>query len=116
MNDSTAAKNVRQVFFCSSLVLTACLGAPIDVRAEPGGITNASAVQSKRAVISIKAAASRGDPEAMYLLAMLHVEGKMPEADYDEGMRWLKKSAAKGNRDAQRMYAFMDSAFSGEGC
>jgi TPR repeat protein len=116
MNDSTAAKNVRQVFFCSSLVLTACLAAPIDATAEPGAITNASAVQSKRAVISIKAAASRGDPEAMYLLAMLHVEGQMPEADYDEGMRWLKKSAAKGNRDAQRMYAFMDSAFSGEGC
>jgi len=116
VSDSNADRTFLRALIGSSLVLTAFVGAPIGADPESGDLINASAVQSKRSAISIKAAASRGDPEAMYLLAMLHVEGKMPEADYDEGIRWLKKSAAKGYRDAQRMYAFMDSAFSGEGC
>ena len=116
MSDSKTDRTLRRVLIGSSLVLTAFAGAPIGADAQSNDLTNASAVQSKRSVISIKAAASRGDAEAMYLLAMLHVEGKIAEANYDEGIAWLRKSARKGNRDAQRMYAFMDSAFSGEGC
>jgi len=116
VGDSNTDRTFLRVLIGSSLMLTAVGGAPIGADAQSNDLTNATAVQYKRSVISIKAAASRGDAEAMYLLAMLHVEGKIAEADYDEGIAWLRKSARKGNRDAQRMYAFMDSAFSGEGC
>ena len=71
---------------------------------------------SKRAVIVLQSAAARGDADAMFKVAMLHIEGTVVDADYDYGVRLLKRSASKGNSDAQRMYAFMDNAFSGEGC
>ena len=107
---------VRSQFVGATLILAAHVGLPIQASAEPNGIVNFSAVQSKRSFVSINAAAARGDSEAMYLLAMLHIEGIIPKSDYDEGIHWLKKSAAKGNKDAERMYSFMDNAFSGEGC
>jgi hypothetical protein len=40
----------------------------------------------------------------------------MPEANYDTGIAMLKRAAVKGHVDSQRMYHFMDNAFSGEGC
>lgn len=72
--------------------------------------------ESRRSVASLQAGAARGDPEAMYWLGMLHIEGNIDDADYDLGIRMLKRAATKGHKDAQRMYAFMDNAFSGEGC
>ena len=71
---------------------------------------------AERTAISLQAKAGRGDLDSMYLLAMMHIEGTMENADYDTGYRMLKRAAAKGHKDSQRMYHFMDSAFSGEGC
>ena len=116
MGNSKKIRRFKRALAGSSLVLSACVGAPIQAGVDPNGITNASATLSNRSVVSIKTGASRGEPKSMYLMAMLHIEGNIPGADYDEGIRWLKKSAAKGNRDAQRLFAFMENAFSGEGC
>ena len=71
---------------------------------------------AKRAAVGLQAKAVRGDLDSIYLLAMMHIEGTMEDADYDTGYRMLKRAAAKGHKDSQRMYHFMDSAFSGEGC
>ena len=99
-----------------SLIIAASVGAPLQGAHADEAFKKVNASKQERSVITIKAAASRGEPEAMYKLAMLHIEGNIQNADYDTGVRLLKRSAAKGNRDAQRMYAFMDNAFSGEGC
>ena len=102
--------------FAGFVAFAAYIGAPIQGRAADDGIKKVSEDEKPPSVIKLQTAASRGNPEAMYELAMLHVEGGIPNADYDQGIRLLKKAAAKGNQDAQRMYAFMDNAFSGEGC
>ena len=60
--------------------------------------------------------ADQGDTEAMYWLAMMHVEGTITGADYDRGVELLKKSAFRGNPNAARVFSFMENAFSGEGC
>ena len=99
-----------------SLVLTLCAagqagaanqGAPLEQNAEK---------RAKRTAISLEAKVARGDLDSMYMLAMMHIEGTMEQADYDTGVRMLKRAAAKGHKDSQRMYRFMDNAFSGEGC
>ena len=64
----------------------------------------------------IQTAAAEGDVEALYWLAMMHIEGTITGADYERGMELLKTASRRGNKDAERMYAFMDNAFSGEGC
>ena len=99
-----------------SLVMAAFGGLQLQSVVADEGIKKGSAGREKRPTISIQAAATRGDAKAMYQLAMLHIEGAIEDADYDTGVRLLKRSASKGNRDAQRMYSFMDNAFSGEGC
>ena len=71
---------------------------------------------AKRSAASLKAGAARGDPDSLYWLAMLHIDGTIDDADYDLGVNLLKRASFKGHKDAQRMYTFMDNAFSGEGC
>ncbi len=105
-----ATKKFRQTISVS-LVIAASAGA-----VPPSLGSEAAGQDPDKAVASIRAAAARGDAEAMYRLAMLHIEGKLPNADYDLGVQLLMDSAAKGNEDADRMSAFMASAFSGEGC
>ena len=71
---------------------------------------------SEKALRNVQIAAENGDAEAMYWLAMLHIEGSISSANYDRGIELLKASANRGNKNAERMYAFMGNAFSGEGC
>jgi TPR repeat protein len=100
-----------------SLVVTLCLTSlagtagqeTVNQRSESGR-------ESNRSVLKLESQAARGNLDAMYLLAMMHVEGDMPDANYDTGIAMLKKAAIKGHADSQRMYHFMDNAFSGEGC
>ena len=97
-----------------SLVMASMLGAPAAGAADDLVKVNSS--RPDHSVSGLKAAASQGDAQAMYQLSLLHIEGAISDADYDRGLRLLKRSAAMGNRNAQRMYAFMDNAFVGEGC
>ena len=64
----------------------------------------------------MKAGAARDDPDSLYWLAMLHIEGAIDDADHDLGVSLLNRASFKVHKDAQRMYTFMDNAFSGEGC
>ena len=43
---------------------------------------------------------------------MLHIEGAIDDADHDLGVSLLKRASFKVHKDAQRMYTFMDNAFS----
>lgn len=69
-------QTLRKVL-CSSLVVAAYAGGSAveaGVRAEePGG---------ERTVETIRAAAARGDAQALYWLAMMHIEGTITGADY----------------------------------
>ena len=117
MNTKDSTTTIESGLALAGSLLTASfVGASIQSATADDHTGKAIRSQPHRSVISLEAAAARGDPQAMYLIAMLHIEGAITDADYDLGVRLLKKSAAKGNKDAQRMYSFMDSAFSGEGC
>ena len=70
----------------------------------------------KPSVEMVRTAAAGGDAEALYWLAMMHIEGSIEGADYDHGVELLQVSARHGHKDAERMYAFRNSAFCGEGC
>jgi TPR repeat protein len=94
-----------------SLVVAAYTGG-----AALGSGPHASEQVMNQSVESVQAAAAQGDIEAMYWLAVMHIEGTIAGADYDRGVELLKTSAFRGNPDAERMYTFMDNAFSGEGC
>ena len=100
-----------------SLVVTLCLSSAAGTtETVTGNQRSESGRESSRSVIKLESQAARGNLDAMYLLAMMHVEGDMPAADYDTGIAMLKRAAVKGHVDSQRMYHFMDNAFSGEGC
>ena len=107
---ATAAKRGRQTLPIS-LVLAIYAGLTF-----PGTEVLAAGPDSVRSLAAIQSAAARCDAEAMYWLAMLHIEGRIRDANYDRGVQLLMASAEKGNKDAKRMYAFMDNAFSGDGC
>ena len=96
---------------CTSLVLATYAGGSAVVagvrREEP---------ESERTAETIRVAAAQGDAQALYWLAMMHIEGTIAGADYEHGMELLKTASRRGNKDAERMFAFMDNAFSGEGC
>lgn len=99
-----------------SLVMSVYLAQSGGEAAAQAGEEQEGKKSALRSPASLQAGASRGDPDAMYWYAMLHIEGKIEDADYDLGIRMLKRAATKGHKDAQRMYTFMDNAFSGEGC
>lgn len=88
------------------------------VAAYTGGaaLGHASEQVMNQSVESVQTAAAQGEIEAMYWLAMMHIEGTIADADYDRGVELLKTSAFRGNSDAERVYSFIDSAFGGEGC
>lgn len=69
-----------------------------------------------QSVAEIQSAAAGGNGEALFWLAMMHIEGSIEDADYDKGIELLRTSARRGNKDAERMWSFMDNAFSGDGC
>lgn len=60
-------------------------------------------------------AAEKGDPGAMYWLGVAFIEGVVV-ADYDRGVFWLRKATRAGNKEAERLYNFIDSAQIGPGC
>ena len=64
----------------------------------------------------IQTAVAGDDVEARYWLFISHIEGPISGADNDYGVELLTTSAGRGDRDAERMYTFLDHAFSGEGC
>ena len=76
----------------------------------------ASEYTTGQSVDEIHSAAAGGDGEALFWLAMMHIEGAIENADYDKGIELLRTSARHGNKDAERMWSFMDNAFSGDGC
>jgi TPR repeat protein len=76
----------------------------------------ASEYTTVQSVAEIQSAAAGGDGEALFWLAMMHIEGSIENADYDKGIELLRISARRGNKDAERMWSFMDNAFSGDGC
>ena len=78
--------------------------------------TRASGYATDQSVAEIRSAAAGGDGEALFWLAMMHIEGSIENADYDRGIEFLRTSARRGNKDAERMWSFMDNAFSGDGC
>ena len=101
----------------ASLVVTLCLSSPAGTTdPDAGNQLSENGREGSRSVLKLESQAARGNLDAMYLLAMMHVEGDMPDANYDTGISMLKKAAIKGHADSQRMYHFMDNAFSGEGC
>jgi TPR repeat protein len=103
--------------FRVSLVVTLCLSSPAGTTdPDTGNQLRENEREGSRSVLKLESQAARGNLDAMYLLAMMHVEGDMPDANYDTGIAMLKKAAIKGHADSQRMYHFMDNAFSGEGC
>jgi TPR repeat protein len=52
-------------------------------------------------------AAQRGEPEAQYHIGFLYLQGEGIATDVDEGLRWLRSSAAQGNGAARRLLAEM---------
>ena len=103
-------KTLRRAFSASLVVV-----------AYAGGMTSINGARAAdegalRSMEAIQVAVGKGDLDAMYWLAMMHIEGSFDGANYDRGMELLKSAAFRGNKDAERMFAFMDSAFSGEGC
>ena len=99
-----------------SLVVTLCLSQyanPLQASAEENTSEEKGA---QRTVLKLNSRATRGDLDAMYLLAIMHIEGAMDDADYEMGVRMLKKAPARRQADSQRMNQIMDNAISGEGC
>ena len=99
-----------------SLVAAAFAGVTAPPTGVLAGESSAGIVLVERTVQDTRLAAEQGNPKAMYWLAMMHIEGSIEDADYDYGVDLLRSSARRGNKDAKRMYLFMDNAFSGEGC
>ena len=100
----------RKIISASLVVAAYGVTAGLEAGAEAGEDT------TDRSVAEIQSAAARGDGEALFWLAMMHIEGSISNADYDTGIEFLRASARRGNKDAERMWSFMDNAFSGEGC
>jgi hypothetical protein len=53
-------------------------------------------------------AALEDDARAMYYLGLMFVNGDGVPKDLNRARWWFKKSAAKGNRDAQKILADID--------
>ena len=95
----------------ASLVLAACVvAAGLESGARAGEYT------TDQSVAEIRSAAAGGDREALFWLAMMHIEGSIENADHDKGIELLRTSARRGNKHAERMWSFMHNAFSGDGC
>ena len=47
-----------------------------------------------------QAGALHGDPDAMYALGLIYLQGEQVPADNDEGMKWIAKAATAGNPKA----------------
>lgn len=103
-------KSLRKTLSVSLVVAMYTGGAAADLGPQAGEEAEKSSVEL------VRTAAAGGNAEALYWLAMMHIEGSIKGADYDHGVELLQESARRGNKDAERMCAFMDSAFSGEGC
>ena len=54
-------------------------------------------------------AAERGSPSAQYILGRRYLDGESVPKDEMEARRWLEKSAAQGNSDAQAALQALDS-------
>lgn len=56
---------------------------------------------------SLKAKATKGDPQAQLELAQMHLYGKGAKQDHVEAIKWCEKAATKGLPAAQRIYGVM---------
>lgn len=54
----------------------------------------------KKALKWIKMAAELENPDAQFMLAQLYAKGKGTSQDYAEAIKWFKKAAAQGHREA----------------
>ena len=105
----------RKTSFLLPLVLCSFFGEPALASAE--GLDPAIPGHPQPAQLErLRAQAAQGDLDAIYWLAMLHIEGKISGADYSTGTGLLRRAADQGHSDASRMWSFMHNAFSGEGC
>ena len=107
---SNVDRKHRHPFFASFVMAALVSGAV------PGSETLSADAEEQRSLDAIQAAADQGDADAIYWLAMLHIQGSIADADYEKGIELLKSAAFRGNKDAERIFGFMDNAFSGEGC
>jgi TPR repeat protein len=97
------------------LILCGFFGETVLASAE--GMTPGLETQPRAEQInSLQIKARSGNLDAMYWLAMLHIEGTISNANYEEGLELLRTAAGQGHEEAGRMWAFIDNSFSGEGC
>jgi len=61
-------------------------------------------ISSVAAAEWMRKAADQGMTDAEYLMGVIYMEGIGLEMDPAEGRRWLKKAAAKGHAEAQKMF------------
>ena len=64
-------------------------------------LESGDAHRNTEAVRWLTDAAERGDPYAQYALGKLYLLGKQVPPDHDAAVRWLKQSAAQGNKSAR---------------
>ena len=113
---NTSARSLkRRTTLLLPLVLYSFFGEPVQASAQH--VENGSREQSGiEQILDLEGQAADGNLEAMYWLGMLHIEGKISDANYEKGSSLLRQAAARGHVDADRMWSFMNNAFSGDGC
>ena len=67
----------------------------------PGGCGGSSELKT------LKAKAAKGDAQAQFELAQMHLYGKGAKQDHAVAFKWCEQAAAKGLPAAQRVYGVM---------
>ena len=98
------------------LILATLFSVPLMASAENGPRAGQKTESEVESVMTLTTLAQAKDPDAMYWLAMLHIEGKIDNASYDKGVQLLGEAADAGQPEAERIRSFMENAFSGDGC
>jgi TPR repeat protein len=65
-------------------------------------------------VAPIRAAAERGEVDALYAMGLIYAEGRGVEIDLAQAHYWLSLAVAKGDRDAERLRGVVGSRMTDE--
>ena len=97
-----SAALVLVISFLSFLMACPILAGPIEdsIKAYRGG-------DYKTAYQLIKPQAEKGDAVAQFIVGYMYDEGKGVPKDYDEAVKWYRRAAKQGNKEAQHNLGLM---------